>query len=419
MAIRSPDYLFQGDKLHISVYTDPEIFKEEMTRIFHKVWMFVGHVSEVAKPGDFLTAYIGVQPVVLSRDKDDQLRVFFNLSTANRDAPLLLWEYGHEDFIADFEKAKKEFGLIEVARVNQHRGFVFANMEKKGPSLMEHLGLSAEWIDDFVDRSPTGELELEGGFWRHVYLGNWKFQVEGSNEGYHTDFLHRISRLANERTGTGAQAARRGGGGIGAGSSVGYDLGNGHSLIIFPGVPESVWRERFDADYIKALEDAHGVERAKRILGVAWRLVVYPNFNLADTHIRYTRPITFETAEIRQWNVVLKGIPESMQVRMVKGHEGFYGPAGFGSPDDIEIFARMHQGYKTLSADGLNLPEWALFNRGYTLEQVGPRGEKIGHASSEVMQRSAYYAWRSLMKGESHITALPDGKPLQVPDATG
>ena len=50
-----------------------------------------------------------------------------------------------------------------------------------------------------MDRSPTGEVEVTGGIWKHTYLGNWKLQLEGSNEGYHPDYLHKIGRLVAER----------------------------------------------------------------------------------------------------------------------------------------------------------------------------------------------------------------------------
>ncbi len=85
----------------------------------------------------------------------------------------------------------------------------------------------------------------------------------------------------------------------------------------------------------------------------------------------------------------------------MKGHQGFYGPAGYGSSDDIEMFARMFEGYRSSDLQSLN--QWALFSRGKTLETRGPNGERFGHTSSEIEQRSIYYAWSALMKGESHV----------------
>ena len=43
----------------MSLYTDPRIFADEMERIFHRGWVFVGHESEIPGPGDFVTRSLG------------------------------------------------------------------------------------------------------------------------------------------------------------------------------------------------------------------------------------------------------------------------------------------------------------------------------------------------------------------------
>lgn len=53
----NPDYkhLVQDDRIHASLYTDPQVFDDEMERIFHRGWVFVGHDSEIPRPGDYVT----------------------------------------------------------------------------------------------------------------------------------------------------------------------------------------------------------------------------------------------------------------------------------------------------------------------------------------------------------------------------
>ena len=53
--------LVQDDRIHASLYTDPRIFDDEMERIFHRGWVFVGHDSEIPRPGDFVTRTIGTR----------------------------------------------------------------------------------------------------------------------------------------------------------------------------------------------------------------------------------------------------------------------------------------------------------------------------------------------------------------------
>ena len=49
------DELVQDSRVHRRIYLEPEIFELEMERIFESNWVFVGHESEVADPGDYKT----------------------------------------------------------------------------------------------------------------------------------------------------------------------------------------------------------------------------------------------------------------------------------------------------------------------------------------------------------------------------
>ena len=47
--------LVQEDRVHASLYTQPQIFEDELEKIFYKVWVFIGHESEIPNAGDFPT----------------------------------------------------------------------------------------------------------------------------------------------------------------------------------------------------------------------------------------------------------------------------------------------------------------------------------------------------------------------------
>ena len=76
----SIDYkaLVQDDRIHASLYTDPRIFDDERERIFHRGWVFVGHDSEIPRPGDFVTRHVGTAPVIMVRGKDGAVSVLVN-----------------------------------------------------------------------------------------------------------------------------------------------------------------------------------------------------------------------------------------------------------------------------------------------------------------------------------------------------
>jgi fatty-acyl-CoA synthase len=44
------------DRVHGRLYYDPAIFHEEMEKIWHRQWVYVGHESEVPEPGDYVGA---------------------------------------------------------------------------------------------------------------------------------------------------------------------------------------------------------------------------------------------------------------------------------------------------------------------------------------------------------------------------
>src|SRR2546422_52640 len=70
--------LIQDDRIHVSLYTDPRIFADEMDRIFTRGWVFVGHASEIPRPGDYVTRTLGTQPVIMVRGKDSAVSVLVN-----------------------------------------------------------------------------------------------------------------------------------------------------------------------------------------------------------------------------------------------------------------------------------------------------------------------------------------------------
>ena len=56
-----------SDSMASRAYTDATIFGAEMERIFRRAWIFVGHESQVPKPGNFWRTWMGVDEVLLVR----------------------------------------------------------------------------------------------------------------------------------------------------------------------------------------------------------------------------------------------------------------------------------------------------------------------------------------------------------------
>ena len=59
--LSGPDYagLIQPDRVHGSLYTDPGRLRRRAGQIWYRTWVFVGHESEVAEPGDYVRKTLG------------------------------------------------------------------------------------------------------------------------------------------------------------------------------------------------------------------------------------------------------------------------------------------------------------------------------------------------------------------------
>lgn len=399
-------------RVHGSIYTDPQIFEEEMHRIFERTWVYVGHESELPAPGDYKTVLVGRQPLILSRHEDGRVYALYN-RCRHRGAVVCREERGHSNFFRcryhnwvyanngaligmaqasgypeDLDRSR--YGLVPAARLESYRGLLFVNLSPTGPSLAEHLEPVRKYVDYWFGRSPSERIQVILPPHRYEYPGNWKFQAENGFDGYHGNYVHlswqRVLQLSKESTVEEVQQYRQEGCVRG--------LRNGHGLLERPGSlnPASSWTARMMhryPEYAEAMrrrfDDAQLVEISARR-----NIFVFPNLYLFDTHIRVIVPKAVDRTEVQLYVYALEDVPEAINRSRFRGHERFYGPAGFGAPDDIEVFTEMQTG---LRATG---DPWNLLNRGQHRERVVD-GEVIGHTTDEAPQRSFYREWKRVM----------------------
>src|SRR5438309_1467358 len=120
------------------IFVSDEIYRQELERIFARAWLFIGHESQIPKPGDYLSSSMGEESVILCRDRAGRLRVFLNScrhrgmkvcryderNTVEFQCPYHGWSYGTDGALVGVPFAKDAYGaqldrsqsgLIEVA----------------------------------------------------------------------------------------------------------------------------------------------------------------------------------------------------------------------------------------------------------------------------------------------------------------
>ena len=75
---RAWDRLIRQEYVHGSLYTDEAIFREELEKIWYRTWVYVGHVSEIPQPNDYVLKTIGLEEIIMTRDRDGQVHLLHN-----------------------------------------------------------------------------------------------------------------------------------------------------------------------------------------------------------------------------------------------------------------------------------------------------------------------------------------------------
>ena len=76
---KAPKQFTSAEWVDSRIYSDPKIHEEEQEKIWKKAWIPVCHESELSEAYDFRTLSIANEPIILTRDKDMQIRAFLNV----------------------------------------------------------------------------------------------------------------------------------------------------------------------------------------------------------------------------------------------------------------------------------------------------------------------------------------------------
>jgi phenylpropionate dioxygenase-like ring-hydroxylating dioxygenase large terminal subunit len=407
-------------RVHRDVYVDPEVFEAEMERIFMRTWVYVGHDSEIAEPGDYKTTSIGTEPVVLSRGEDGAPHVVVNRCSHRGAAVCLMprgntsgfrcqfhgWTFGLDGKLVAIpysheEVDKEAWALASPPRVESYRGFIFASFNPDVPALTDHLRDVLPYIDRFIEHAGGHALRVSPDANEVVYDGNWKMQLENNVDGYHLSFTHQsLFSVLQQRTG---KQPRYVTGATEESEAKVEAFSNGHAVMDLRTAASGAMRERLDilpgapppdAD----LDEYFGIEDAEDLYlastGPPMNISIFPNLNLGSINICEVHPLAVNRTRVVLRPLLLDDAPDEINRIRLRYHEIGSGPAGFVQPDDLEMFERVSIGL------GSEEVEWINLKRGQERETVESETHRVSHVSDETPQRGQYRWWRELMGAE-------------------
>ncbi|MEX2195943.1 MAG: aromatic ring-hydroxylating dioxygenase subunit alpha [Thermoleophilaceae bacterium] len=414
-------------RVHRSTMTSPEFLQLERERVFGRSWLYLGHESEVADPGDYRRRRLLGRSIMFLRSDDGEIRAFHN-TCPHRGAIVCRRDQGNAKVFQCFYHAwtfntrgelvgmpakdgyggsafdKKERGLTPVPRLEGYRGFWFVSFWPGIMALDDWLAGAKEYIDLVCDQSLDGRMRVVEGTHHYSTRANWKLLAENSVDGYHGVPTHQT--YVQYLLGAGGVELEEGRMLEGRAHS----LGNGHAAIEYwapQGRPVARWvpmmgdESKAEVEQVKGkLVERYGEERADRIGQLNRNILIYPNLVLNDlvsVIVRTFNPLEPDFMEITAWALA----PEEeegvrLQARLHNFLE-FFGPGGLATPDDVEALESCQIGFNSGGE------QWNDISRGMVRE---------AQTDDELQMRTFWRQWAAQMQEQTRSDW--DDAPVKV-----
>lgn len=444
---RQESYVSEDGLVSRQIFFDPDIYRKELEQVYAKVWLFMGHESQIPNPGDYFTNYMGEDPVIVWRDRKGKVRVFLNscrhrgMRICRTDfgnakqftCPFHGWSYSSEGslvgvpFLEDAyfnDLDREQWALYEIPKVQSYGGLIFANMDPECISLNEFLGDLRWYLDIFLSRA-LGEIQVLPGRQRYTCKTNWKIAGENfAGDTYHLPYSHgslfRVDApLLNPVSYMHSP------------NLYSITTEHGHGLC---GV--SAAGERFEADielakelgaeaieYVeetqRRLEERLSAQQAK-VYTLAFGNI-FPNFSL--NNFSALRPYGFylwhpkgpDAIEAWQWSAVDSEAPQAIKEICRAQFQRQQAAAGIAGQDDTENFEQVTEATRGVVGQSLVFNYQMGLGHEKALNPPNHLPGTVGPYYSEQGQRNYYNYWANLMD----FAPMPEAKPVRKKRKSG
>jgi phenylpropionate dioxygenase-like ring-hydroxylating dioxygenase large terminal subunit len=344
------------------MFADPEIYRLEQERVFARCWLFIGHESEIPSSGDFVSTYMGENPIILCRIANGEIRAFLNMCRHRGNRVCRLdkgnarhftcayhgWTFSNEGALVGLpmpenygQMDRSAWGLVPVAQLDTYKGLIFATFDAEAPSLRDYLGDAAWYLDILLDRREGG-TEVVGPH-RWVADANWKASAENfGGDGYHIASTHSSGRKVGIDT---TNSYTRG-----LGKAWHMHAGNGHIVNswVQPEDESGPWFGQpvaaignYLREHDSEIEQRLGRARTHLFTPIAG--TIFPNLSIhwLTYTLRLWLPRGPNKMEIWSWSIFDKAAPPETKEIAQQASLFRFSPTGVFEQDDMDNWAQL------------------------------------------------------------------------------
>lgn len=428
------------------IFFSPEVYRGELEKIFTKAWLFVGHESQVREAGDFFVSRMGGESVILVRDKAGEIHVFLNScrhrgmkvcryesgNTSLFTCPYHSWTYSTDGKLRgvplykslyEGKLDKEKWSLIEVAKVENYKGSIWATWDPDAPDFLSYLGDAKEHLDLALDcrdgRSGGSEVV---GVHKWVFPSNWKYAAENFlGDSYHNPSHRSVDLIGIGPSAQHGQKGRR---------DNEFDFAT-HVWISFPeghGVHSAVQPE--GQEYIEQFKNDPEIEeyfrscyeKRRERMGERSRLRPFVGTIFPNTSFHGTQPRSLfvwhphSPTETEGWRFFLvdADAPEKVKQFLRHYYMRYSGPAGMTEQDDLENWL-----YATQASQGTVARRYPFnYQQSMGAAEINPTVHgltvhgAVSTQMSEHMARGYYNRWSDYMENKNWNELLGKSDPM-------